>query len=147
MTSLVVDSSVAVKWFLIEPDSEDALLVLQHGLQGKTQLHAPSLVRLELDSVLSKRIDAGFVRKESAEQIRADFERTMLQIQEVETLRNATFQLAVETRQSVYDCLFLALALVLGGHLVTADLRFKKGLPSRILRDRVITLSEYRDLD
>ncbi len=143
MTTLVVDTSVVVKWFLNETDSEQALAVLQHNLQGKTRLHAPAFLRLELDSVLTKRVAAGFVQKSIADQIRAGIEHTFVQWHEIEALRDDAFRLALETRQSIYDCLFLALAITLAAELVTADVRFKKGLRSLELSDRVIGLSEY----
>lgn len=143
MTELVIDTSVAVKWFLNEPDSKKALMVLQDSLHGKTQMHAPSFLRLELDSVLTRRVAAGFVQKDTADQIRASLERMPVQWHEIDALRNDTFRLALETRQSIYDCLFLALAITLAAGLVTADVRFIKGLRASILRDRVMGLAEY----
>jgi predicted nucleic acid-binding protein len=44
MTSCVVDASVAVKWYLEEPESEAALILLD----GSFELHAPDLIYVEV---------------------------------------------------------------------------------------------------
>ena len=47
-----VDASVAVKWFVSEPLSENARLLLAHRLD----LHAPDLLLAEFANVICKKI-------------------------------------------------------------------------------------------
>lgn len=143
---MVVDTSVVAKWFLIETNCAEASTVLLDGVRGDVGLHAPSYLLLELDSVLTKRVGGGFVAREMAERIRKEASRTPIRFHGIDSLREHAFALAVETRQSVYDCLFLALAISLNASMVTADLRFKKGLRFYNLRNHVIALTEYAPL-
>ena len=48
---IVVDASVATKWFLPEPDSEDALGVLTSGLK----LVGPTLAKYEVAAAFYRR--------------------------------------------------------------------------------------------
>jgi predicted nucleic acid-binding protein len=43
-------------------------------------------------------------------------------------LLSSAFDLADQTERTVYDCLYLALAVQLGGRMVTADQRFYNSL-------------------
>ncbi|MGD9315617.1 MAG: type II toxin-antitoxin system VapC family toxin [Anaerolineae bacterium] len=55
MTSLVIDASVAVKWFLPEERSAEALLIRDAFIEGEYQLIAPDLMLSEFANVLWKR--------------------------------------------------------------------------------------------
>ena len=49
---LVVDASVAVKWFNPEPFRDKALKIRESFVEGKIQLEAPALLLYELGNVL-----------------------------------------------------------------------------------------------
>ncbi len=138
MTGLVVDSSVAAKWFLIEPFSGQALSLLKSGFE----LAAPSILLVELDNVLVKRIRAELLARELAEAIRVALRRMPIRIHDFAPLLDAAFDLAVRTRQTVYDCLFLALATLVDGQMVTADRRFYDGIPPGRLRERLLWIGD-----
>src|SRR3989304_9486659 len=54
---LIVDASVAAKWFVEEEHGEAALSVLDE----KNQLHAPDFLLLEMDSIVCKWVRRGVV--------------------------------------------------------------------------------------
>ena len=51
---------------------------------------------------------------------------------------------AVATGQTVYDCLYLALAVTTGSVLVTADRRLVHALTDGPLANRILHIAEYR---
>ena len=56
MNGLVVDASVAIKWFIDEPDSGEAVAVLQHSIS------APDLLAPECANILWKKVGRGELR-------------------------------------------------------------------------------------
>ncbi len=120
MSVLVVDASVAAKWYLKEEHTELALRLLD----GSQRLHAPDFVLLEMDNILCKHIRRGSVTPSDADDIRSALRRCEIRCMPFDLLRDRAYELAVETRTSVYDCLYAALAEALGARMVTADRRF-----------------------
>ena len=119
MTRMVVDASVAVKWFLPEPLAAAAMGLLD----TRYTLAAPGLLLIEVANALWKRyrrreLDAGEARR-----ILGDLTRAPLEIHPSEPLTPAALDIAVRHHISVYDGLYLALAAGHGCQLVTADRR------------------------
>ena len=52
--------------------------------------------------------------------------------------------MAIETKRSIYDCLYLALAEALGGRMVTADAKFFQSLQNSPLRDRMLWVEDLK---
>lgn len=127
MSAVVIDASVAVKWFLPEPHAHAARRVL-HG--GRTLL-APDLIWAEVGNVLWKRCQRAELTLEVARQILRDFKQFPFQTYAVKTLLDPAWDIATQCRISVYDGLYLALAIGRNCKLVTADRSFydtvKKG--------------------
>ena len=120
MSFYVVDSSVGAKWFFPEVHSDEAFKLLA----DHHELHAPDLFLLEVDSVVCKRIRAHDITDRIGRDIRAAVRRAPVRLHPSELLLDPAFELAVTTEQSIYDCVFLALAVLLRGRMVTADRRF-----------------------
>jgi len=120
---VVVDSSVAVKWFVLEdedPDVGAALELLRRHREAQVVLNAPSLLRLEvLDALRFGGLDREGLRAvaESLEAMRLDWHDT-----DAEFSANAA-EIAVGYGLTVYDSVFVALALRLDAELITADRR------------------------
>lgn len=55
MDKLVIDSSVAVKWFVPEPYSGEAQLILNRFQRGTLDLLAPDLLYAEIGNILWKK--------------------------------------------------------------------------------------------
>ncbi len=124
MSIYVVDASVAAKWFFDEPLSDEAIRLLD----ASHVLHVPDFFLLEIDSVLCKKMKRGEISEGEAQQIRSAVNIFPLQKHPFQLLMDPAFELAVQTRSSPYDCLYLILAIVLGAQMVTADRRFYENI-------------------
>lgn len=111
MRPLVVDASVAAKWFLDEEFAEPARRLLHHP----AALYAPDFLVLELDSVFWKRVRRKDLSREEADGARAELRDLPLQYVPFRVLRDSAFELANQVARSVYDCLYLALVIALDG--------------------------------
>lgn len=138
MTRWVVDSSVVLKWFLEEPHGDKARRLLDLS----EAFDAPTLMPIEVANILSKRARAGIVSLDYAGESRTILRRMPIRLHDTEELLDSAFDLSVRTGQTVYDCLFLALAVLVGSRLVTADKRFIRGLRSSDWQDRVAWIAD-----
>ena len=117
--TLVVDASVAVKWVLLEDDSERA-----RALIGAEPLVAPDFLLLECANVLAQQV--------RRQRLSTDDAAAGLRIIQAAGLRLVASpphvveaqRLAMSLGQTVYDSLYLAVALAEGAVLITADSRF-----------------------
>lgn len=120
MSVLVVDASVAVKWLMREEHLEAA----RRLLDPQYRLHAPDFMLLETDNAFCKRVRRGELDGADALEARRTMRAILIEYHETRPLLDRAYALAVETRASVYDCLYVALAEVLDARMVTADRRF-----------------------
>ncbi len=138
MTRYVVDASVGIKWFLPEIHSE-----LAGRLQFlKASLHVPAFFHLELGNVLSKRIRRDELTPEEGEAILKELQLIPLQKHSNERLMTPAFALAVQTKRSFYDCLYLALAEAIDGQVVTADRKFSSSLAATRYGKRMLWVED-----
>jgi predicted nucleic acid-binding protein len=118
---VVVDSSVAMKWFIADEKHgvAEASELRDRHLAGECIIAAPSHVILEvLNALWSK--GAGVMDLSEA----ADWlVRSRFDLVPVESLAQRAGVLAAEHRLTVYDAAFVALAESLDAELVTADRR------------------------
>ena len=119
MSRLIVDTSVAVKWFVPEPYAEPARSVLT----GDHQLLAPDLLFAEFGNVMWKRVRSGEMTAEEATAVVSGLLQVPLQARPSRDLALAALEIANRTQRTVYDGLYLALAVSEGASLVTADER------------------------
>ncbi len=119
MTSLVVDASVVVKWFIPEVHAVAA----QKFVDPRLRLFAPDLLGPELGSVLWKKRLRQQLSSRAARQILLDFQRYRVRLVPSKPFLLAAFDLADRIGRSVYDCLYLVLAQRLHCRVVTADER------------------------
>lgn len=114
----LLDTSVAVKWFIGEEGSERALDLQQAHLRDDLQLHAPDVLLMESANALCY---AGL----SEERILQDLETfSALGVEIIPfslSVLNSAIRLSLEHDLAVYDSYFLALAQALEIPLITAD--------------------------
>ena len=122
--AVVVDTSVAVKWFFDEPYSREALRLLEAFEQGRLRPLAPDLIYAEFANTVWKRVVSAHVSAEDGEGVIAAFLDLPLELTPSPLVLQSAYRLALEHRQSIYDALFLALSLQAGADLVTADRAF-----------------------
>lgn len=124
MKPLVVDAGVAVKWFVPEPDAAAALRLLD----GRHLLAAPDLIRSEIGNVAWRLHNRGVIDAGEASDLIEHFLSMPLEIHDSTYLLAPALQIAIATNRTVYDSLYLALAMELGGTVVTADERWANAL-------------------
>ncbi len=117
--TIIVDASVAMKWFVEETLHEEA----RHLLKYKREIRAPDFILIEVANVAWKKA----VRKEiSNDQIRAIVHMIPqfipLLLPSSKLLGRAT-ELAIELTHPICDCLYIACAELTDAVLVTADAR------------------------
>ncbi|NIA20983.1 MAG: PIN domain-containing protein [Anaerolineaceae bacterium] len=138
MSVYVVDASVAVKWFLDEPHSDAALAVLS----DRNQLHAPDFFLIEIDSVLCKWIRRGEITEDEGSRIRTALREFPVQRHNFLPLLDPAYAMANRTGCSLYDCLYVALAVLLDGQMVTADRRLYDGLARSEFSEYVVWIED-----
>jgi predicted nucleic acid-binding protein len=123
---VVVDSSVAVKWFASEePDSDIALSLRNDHVSGKTHLWASDILQVEVINAL--RFKKEYKLKELIEAVRVlhgiglNVSRT-----DEDTLIRAV-EIALKGSVTVYDSLPVAVAELKGMTCVTADQQTQYG--------------------
>ncbi len=125
MSVAVMDASVGVKWFVPEVHSAEA----RQWRNGPDELHTLAFFfDLEIANTLWKKIQRGEIARADADQTLAQLRPLPVTRHPEEPLLASAFDLADSTRRTVYDCLYLALAVRLSGRLVTADQRLYNSL-------------------
>ncbi len=124
MTFFVVDASVGLKWYLPEVHSNFA----QRLSDGGHELHVPSLFYVEIGNALWMKVRRGELSSADAESVFAKIAALSIVRHPDAPLAPAALSLAFQTQRSVYDCIYLALAVQLGTQVVTADERFWNAL-------------------
>jgi len=119
MALAVIDASVAVKWFLEEPDSEDALRLQSDFFEGLLSVRVPSVFPYEVMNALHS--SRRFSRRELLESAR-DIDRSGFQtVPLFADYLARTVDLATASAITVYDASYLALAALEECPLYTAD--------------------------
>lgn len=134
MTTLVLDASVAVKWFLpakSEPLAAEALALYQNYQRQNIGFIVPDIFWAEIGSAFWKAIRAGRVQKISAHAAITELLQCEFPTVAIATLLENAFLIATTFERSIYDSLYVALASQSGAELVTADEKLANALASR----------------
>jgi predicted nucleic acid-binding protein len=134
----VVDASIAVKWLLPEDHTEAA----QRALSRTHELLAPDLIWSEVCSALWKQWRRGRLPSDAARVLIQDFRRYPLRIAPSEALLSEAWDIAEEFGRSIYDSLYLALAVRRGCPLVTADRAFYRAIKNKPLAAPVLWVED-----
>jgi predicted nucleic acid-binding protein len=131
---VVVDASVAVKWFLPENGEafvSQALALLDAYDKEEVRFLVPDLFYVEIASAIWKAVRAGRVLRAFADQALVLLtQREFPTIPSLKLLDKA-FQIAADQGRTVYDCLYVALAVQTNSQLITADERLANSLAAR----------------
>jgi len=136
MATVVVDASVIVALYVDEPLSPVARAALVRSRDAGDDLHAPDLLLVECANAFWKRVGRGELDRESAMAAigdlssLADLSRNPMDAR----LGPPALSLAVAHSLTAYDAVYAALAVQLGGSVLTGDRRFveratQAGLP------------------
>ncbi len=124
MKPIVVDASVAAKWFLPEPDAGAALRLLD----GRRSLVAPDLIYAEIGNIVWKLHARKLLAADEAAEMIEHLLSMPLEIHDSAFLLAGALEIAIATGRTVYDSLYLALAVELDATVVTADRRWANAL-------------------
>lgn len=121
---MIVDASIAVKWFVPEVGREAALQLL---LQDGHRLCAPALIQIEVAAALTRRYREDPTQAEDIKLHLRNWEkslrRSIPRLHDLEPDFGAAVALSIQLKHPLQDCLYLALAQRLQLPLVTADKR------------------------
>lgn len=119
MRQLVLDTSVAVAWYLPEVFSPAARVWQNQLLEGRVELLVPSLHYWELANVLRTYARRGDLKPPLAKEIYDLHLEAPLQV--AEPSRSSVLETALEYEASAYDAVYIALAIGLDLPLVSAE--------------------------
>jgi predicted nucleic acid-binding protein len=136
MTCYVVDASVGIKWFVPEVHSKLA----QQLLSEENLLLVPDLFFPEIGNILWKRVRRGEDSPENARQTLIEFNNVPLEIYDSQPLTPAALEIAMQTDRTLYDSLYLALAVLRQCSMVTADSKLLNALANTDFADSIISL-------
>ena len=131
MKLYVADASVAAKWVLpspYEPLREEAVSFLLRWTDAKIQLLVPDFFWIELSNILWKAIRRGRCTRETAEAAMASLRKYHIPTISALLLLDSAFDKALTYGRTVYDSLYVALALKSNAQLVTADEKLANAL-------------------
>lgn len=125
---LVVDTSVAIKFYIPEEGHEDALRLLEAANAGSVELVAPDIILAEGFSAISRQQRREILDEEDALKAWRDLLSAPIYTYATGDLIERAAELYYETGAIIYDALFLALAEESSTVMVTADGRLLKTL-------------------
>ncbi|MGH8065286.1 MAG: type II toxin-antitoxin system VapC family toxin [Candidatus Entotheonellia bacterium] len=123
-----MDSSVAIKWFVVEPYSVEAHHILAAYQTGTLTLLALDLLYAEVGDIVWKKHRFQGIAAEDAEEILAAFRLVTFVVTSCAALLEEAYRLAVTHQRTVYDAMYLALSLREHCPWVTADERIANAL-------------------
>ena|ERR1700761_13952 len=134
---MIIDASVALKWFITEADSD-----LADRLLSRPGLTAPDVLKIEVGYVLTKRVRQRTLSLPQARDIWRDLPGSIALADDAPLL-DAAFDLSLGLGAAFYDCIYLALAVRDDDVVITADERFIQTVRSSpSLGRRVQSLAE-----
>ena len=137
-TLLILDASVAVKWFTMEPLRDKALIIRDKYVNGKLDLEAPSLLYYEVANALRYNPRFGIEEVRSAVRALEDLAITIYDFKG--ELASRAVELAYRFGITVYDAAYVALAAIRNATLYTAD----KEVVVKVSSENVKHLSEVK---
>lgn len=140
MSRFIVDACVAVKWMVAEEHSVAAL----RFAQSDAELLVPDLFFPEVGNVLWKKVVRGQLDAEDARLALA----ALLALESIEShamrpLAQSAIELSLQLGCSVYDGVYLALAVREDCPLVTADRKFFNTLQNTPLAGRLLWIEAF----
>ena len=140
MSDLVIDASVAVKWFVSEEASDKA----DEVSSSNHTLLAPRLIMIEVANAFARKaIQKLITPLEAAEYVRT-LPRFLAGLLDVDDLIEPALQNACNHGHPIYDFIYLEAARRRDTKMLTADQKFIAKVKGTTLAKLVIPLSEWR---
>ncbi|MBK8907455.1 MAG: type II toxin-antitoxin system VapC family toxin [Rhodospirillales bacterium] len=121
---IVIDASIAIKWFISEEHRPEARQILML----EEQLTAPDLIVTELANIAWKKSMREEIDAAQARLIIPAVHQYIPAMHRSLDLVERALDIALDLRHPIYDCIYLACAERVGGTLITADRRLTRSL-------------------
>ncbi len=121
MDTIVVDSSVAIKWFIAEVHSDKARQILDVYETEELTLLAPDIINAEIGNIVWRKHTKQGLSAALAQDAIREFQKIVFTFIPTADLLSQAYQLAVTHNCTVYDALYLALSIRESCRLATAD--------------------------
>lgn len=135
MSLFVIDASVAAKWFFPGQNEtlvDEAFSLLTRYVEGTVRFVVPDLFWAEFANILWKAARQGRCSKAVAEQAVATMKGRNLPTVPTRALVDQAFSIAVTFDRTVYDSLYVAVAVLSKAQFVTADERLANALAAHL---------------
>ncbi len=118
----IIDTSALLRLFIPDAAMPDGLEEFFHGVnQGRNKALAPELMLAEAGNVIWKYMRGGILTSEEGKELFTDIMDMPVRLVGHKNLVKHALELAEMYNMTVYDSLYLALALEQGGIVFTAD--------------------------
>jgi predicted nucleic acid-binding protein len=130
-----------MKWYVPEIYEEEADLL--RG--GNHEFHTPELILTEIASITWKKIRRGDVTATDGDLIITSILDESWTVHSHRDHLTVAYLGAKHTGQTVYDFMYLALAISLGCQFVTADEKFYRALEKTLLNSNLKWIGDFTD--
>ncbi|HEX9689402.1 MAG TPA: type II toxin-antitoxin system VapC family toxin [Thermoanaerobaculia bacterium] len=124
MSTFVVDASVVIKWFVPEVHGDAARRLLEYS----HQYVAPDLLFAETANAVWKKVRRGELSSRHGQRLVTDLGRVAVETVSCRALAADAHALATRIGRTVYDAMYLTLAVQLETRMITADERLARAL-------------------
>jgi predicted nucleic acid-binding protein len=138
LKKLVVDASVAIKWYLPEQYSESA----EKLMDDSYEFFAPDIIHSEIGNILWKRALKNEFSPDKALIIFDAFKSLPIEITNSHRIFETAFKIAYKIKRSFYDSLYIALAVKNNCRMVTADSKLYNALNDMALKKHVLWIED-----
>jgi predicted nucleic acid-binding protein len=136
----VVDASVGIKLFLLEPLSERADALFDRLTETPlARFYVPDLFYIECTNILWKYVQHFEYARTKAEQDITDLVRLPLRVVSTIELAEESLKMAIESEITAYDAAYVVLSQRLSLPLVTADEKLVRRLAEHTLDVRFLS--------
>ncbi len=122
--TFVLDCSVAAKWVLPEPDRSPSLELFDRYASGDVILIAPDLLLAEFASLVAKRNRRKQISSAQAHEASLLMAKCAPRLYDSRPRLLRALDLSLKYQMSLWDCVYLALAIEHDCSFLTMDLRF-----------------------
>ncbi len=126
---IVLDTSVILKWYLEEEDSDKALYYRTEYLNRQINITVPDLIMYEISNAL--RYNKDFIVNDVKLVIESIYLSKIKIVSPTIELINQAIEFSSSFDVSIYDSTYLALSSLLNFQFITADEKFYKKIISK----------------
>ena len=136
--TLVVDASVAIRWYVEASGTPAAIAILD----SDDPLVAPDLVVAEITNVTWKMVRAGQISQDHGARIAAVLPTAFSNLVSAASLATRALEISSHLDHPVYDSIYIALAELQDARLITADDRLIRTVQNTEWESLVLGLTD-----